>query len=205
MTHMNCFHLSIHLQLAASLKQLWGRAPCGVGFPGGSAVKNLPARQEMWVQFLGWQDPLEKERQPTPVFLPGKSMDRGTWQVTVHGVPKSQARSSHETTARVPRCAPSPHADPRISSSPSCSSPAFLSCAARGAPEKSAVLPHTQVTLGDAVLARIILLMLSVVWWWASTLCTKPVTSSLSSIYSVMFIKCLHCLSGTLPTLRMQQ
>ena len=59
---MNCFHLSIHLQLAALLKQLWGRAPCGVGFPGGSAVKNLPARQEMWVQFLGWQDPLEKEK-----------------------------------------------------------------------------------------------------------------------------------------------
>ena len=59
---MNCFHLSIHLQLAALLKQLWGRAPCGVGFPGGSVVKNLPARQEMWVQFLGWQDPLEKEK-----------------------------------------------------------------------------------------------------------------------------------------------
>ena len=31
------------------------------GFPGGSAVKNLPAKQEMWVQFLGWEDPLEKE------------------------------------------------------------------------------------------------------------------------------------------------
>ena len=23
-------------------------------------VKNLPARQEMWVQSLGWEDPLEK-------------------------------------------------------------------------------------------------------------------------------------------------
>ena len=31
------------------------------GFPGGSAVKNLPAKQEMWVQFLGREDPLEKE------------------------------------------------------------------------------------------------------------------------------------------------
>ena len=31
------------------------------GFPGGSAVKNPPAKQETWVQFLGWQDPLEKE------------------------------------------------------------------------------------------------------------------------------------------------
>ena len=25
---------------------------------------------------------------PTPVFLPGKSMDRGAWQATVHGVAK---------------------------------------------------------------------------------------------------------------------
>ena len=27
----------------------------------------------MKVQFLGWEDPLEKEMAPTPVFLPGKS------------------------------------------------------------------------------------------------------------------------------------
>ena len=33
--------------------------------------KNLPAMQETQVQFLGQEDPLEKERQPTPVFLPG--------------------------------------------------------------------------------------------------------------------------------------
>ena len=25
-----------------------------------------------WVQPLGWVDPLEKEMQPTPVFLPGE-------------------------------------------------------------------------------------------------------------------------------------
>ena len=31
------------------------------GFSGGSAVKNLPAMQEMWVQSLGQEDPLEKE------------------------------------------------------------------------------------------------------------------------------------------------
>ena len=24
-------------------------------------VKNLPAMQETWLQFLGWEDPLEKE------------------------------------------------------------------------------------------------------------------------------------------------
>ena len=32
-----------------------------LGFPGGSVVKNPPAKQEMWVCSLGWQDPLEKE------------------------------------------------------------------------------------------------------------------------------------------------
>ena len=35
-------------------------------------VKCLPAMQETWVQSLGQEDPLEKEMQPTPVFLPGK-------------------------------------------------------------------------------------------------------------------------------------
>ena len=29
--------------------------------PGGSLVKNLPAMQEIWVQSLSWEDPLEKE------------------------------------------------------------------------------------------------------------------------------------------------
>ena len=33
-------------------------------------VKNLPAMQETWVRSLGWEDPLEKERLPTPVFWP---------------------------------------------------------------------------------------------------------------------------------------
>ena len=33
------------------------------GFPGGSAVKDLPAmqeKQETWVPSLGWEDPLEE-------------------------------------------------------------------------------------------------------------------------------------------------
>ena len=30
-------------------------------FPGGSMVKNLPAKQEMQAQSLDWEDPLEKE------------------------------------------------------------------------------------------------------------------------------------------------
>ena len=30
------------------------------GFPVAQMVKNLPAMQEIWVQSLGWEDPLEK-------------------------------------------------------------------------------------------------------------------------------------------------
>ena len=48
-------------------------------------VKNLPAMRETWVWSLGWEDPLEKEKAPTPVFLPENSMD-----CIVHGVTKSQ-------------------------------------------------------------------------------------------------------------------
>ena len=40
-------------------------------------VKYLPARREIWVQPLDWEDPLEEgmatQRQPTLVFLPGES------------------------------------------------------------------------------------------------------------------------------------
>ena len=31
-----------------------------LGFPDGSAVKNLPVMQEIWVQSLGGEDPLEE-------------------------------------------------------------------------------------------------------------------------------------------------
>ena len=36
-----------------------------MGFPGGSAVKNLPATQETWVWSLGQEDPLEDGMAPT--------------------------------------------------------------------------------------------------------------------------------------------
>ena len=35
-------------------------------------VKNLPAMQEIWIQSLGQEDPLEREWLPTPIFLPGE-------------------------------------------------------------------------------------------------------------------------------------
>ena len=42
------------------------------GFPGSSVVKNMPSMQEMWVQSLGLEDPLE-EGMATPVCLLGES------------------------------------------------------------------------------------------------------------------------------------
>ena len=39
-------------------------------------VKRLPTMRDTWVQSLGREDHLEKEWQPTPVFLPGKSHGR---------------------------------------------------------------------------------------------------------------------------------
>ena len=35
-------------------------------------VKNQPPMLETWVQSLGWEDPLEKGKLPTPVFWPGE-------------------------------------------------------------------------------------------------------------------------------------
>ena len=39
----------------------WGCVGSEMGFPGGSTVKNPPATQEMRVQSLGWEDPLEEK------------------------------------------------------------------------------------------------------------------------------------------------
>ena len=39
-------------------------------------VKDPPAMLETLVQFLGWEDPLEKEMATQPVLLPGKSHGR---------------------------------------------------------------------------------------------------------------------------------
>ena len=50
-------------------------------------VKNLPAMQETQVRFLGQEDPLEKETVTQFKYsCLENSMDRGTWQATVHGV-----------------------------------------------------------------------------------------------------------------------
>ena len=51
-------------------------------------VKNPPAMQEMWVQSLGWEDPLEKGKATHSSILP--------WRIPwTHRVTKSQTRLSN--------------------------------------------------------------------------------------------------------------
>ena len=52
-------------------------------------IKNPPAMRETWVQFLGWEDPLEEGMATHSGILAWRiPMDRGAWQATVHGVAK---------------------------------------------------------------------------------------------------------------------
>ena len=60
-----------HKELDTTEWQLNSELPRIGGFPGDSVVKNPLAKQETWVQLLGWKDPLKW--QPTPVILPEKS------------------------------------------------------------------------------------------------------------------------------------
>ena len=59
-------------------------------FPGGSV--------ETWVQSLGGEDPLEKEKaNPLQYSCLENPKGRGTWRATVHGVTKSQTQLSTHT------------------------------------------------------------------------------------------------------------
>ena len=59
------------------------------GFPGGSAVKNLPMMQEtqVWVPGSG-RSAGEGNGNPLQYSCLGNPMDRGAWCATVHGVTK---------------------------------------------------------------------------------------------------------------------
>ena len=61
-------------------------------------VKNLPAMQETQVQFLGWEDPLEKGM-TTPLQYshlenPMNRIPKGAWRATVYEVAESQTQLS---------------------------------------------------------------------------------------------------------------
>ena len=63
------------------------------------SIKNLPAMQEIWVQLLGQEDPLEKEMVTLSSILAWRiPMDKGAWQATVHGL----ARVGHNLATKPP-------------------------------------------------------------------------------------------------------
>ena len=53
-------------------------------------VKNLSAMRDTQVQSLGGEDPGEGNSNPLQHSRLENSMDRGAWQITVHGVAKSR-------------------------------------------------------------------------------------------------------------------
>ena len=55
-----------------------------VGFPGGSESAFNVGDLNLILGSGGF--PWRRKLLPIPVFLPGESMDRGTWRATVHGV-----------------------------------------------------------------------------------------------------------------------
>ena len=66
----------------------------------GQMVKNLYAKQETWIQPLGWEDPLEEgmaTHSSVPAWNTENSMDRGAWWATAHGVAKESAKTGQLT------------------------------------------------------------------------------------------------------------
>ena len=60
-----------------------------MGFPGGSVVKNPPTYAGDLALIPGWEDSGEGNGNLLRCSCLEYSMDRGAWQVTVHGVTKS--------------------------------------------------------------------------------------------------------------------
>ena len=66
-----------------------------MGFPGGSAVKNLPANAGDTGSIPGLgRSPGGEHDNPLQSSCLENPMDRGSWQATVHGVSKNRPRLS---------------------------------------------------------------------------------------------------------------
>ena len=50
----------------------------------------------MWVQSLGWEDPLEEDMATQSSILPWRiPVDKGVWRATVHGAAQSWTQLKH--------------------------------------------------------------------------------------------------------------
>ena len=69
------------------------------GFPAGSAVKTPPAMQEVWVQSLGQEDPLEKEMASHSGILaweiPWPKESGGLWSMGLQELDTAQRQNHH--------------------------------------------------------------------------------------------------------------
>ena len=81
-----------------------------LGFPGGSVVKNLPAKQEMWVWSLSWEDPLEKDMATLSSILareipwteePGGLQTTGSQRVIHNLANKQQQQSEYFSFSKI--------------------------------------------------------------------------------------------------------
>ena len=72
---------------------IWGHCPCHQFH---SALCRRLERHglDSWV----WKTPWSRKWQPTAVFLPGESHDRGAWQAVAHGVTKGWAWLKRHST-----------------------------------------------------------------------------------------------------------
>ena len=110
LVNSNCLQDSVHLLETDSSENeltevsLKGFQKIKSGFPCDLVVKNLPANAEDAGSIPGWEDPLEKKWQPTPVFLPGKSYGQRGLVGYVHRVARSQRgpkRLKHTQTYKI--------------------------------------------------------------------------------------------------------
>ena len=86
--------MGVDIKLSASML-FWVSFPQALGLASlvPQVVKNLHAMQETWAQSLDWKDLLEKGMgTQLQCSCLENSMDRETWQTTVHGVTKSLTR-----------------------------------------------------------------------------------------------------------------
>ena len=82
--------------LCGKVNQLHTYVRCKTGFPDGSVVKSLPAKQETRVQSWGWEDPMEEEMATHSSLLAW----RVPWTEEPSGLVYGAARVRHRSVTK---------------------------------------------------------------------------------------------------------